>query len=145
MRRCLFKLSARVNVIGQNGHLCCSGLWDFMCFFLLLTSFPQILHGSGALHSRGCNATPNDLTNFSILGCFRLNDSRGFTFSSFSPVMYVILFTAVKLYFCMLNSSNSNVRYQMHVYFPRAKHHLMSQYQLSRPCLNSKNTRLNFN
>lgn len=92
MRRCLLRLSARVSVIGHMGHLCCSGLCDFICFLRLFTSFPQTLQDSGTLKGLLVNAKPNDLTIFSTLANLFVNGSHGFLFSStpqFSPVRYV--------------------------------------------------------
>lgn len=48
IRRCRFKLSARVSTIWHMGHLCCSGLCDFICFFKLTKSLLQTRQVSGA-------------------------------------------------------------------------------------------------
>lgn len=98
IRRCLFRLSARVSIIGHSGHLCCSGLWDFMCFFMLFTSLPHTWHDSGLLYGLLLRVILNDWTMLSKFIILFFSDSCGILFSStplLSPERHVIFFISV--------------------------------------------------
>lgn len=138
IRRCLLRLSARVSTMGHKGHLCCSGLCDFICFFILVTSFPQTLHGHGVPCGLWFKTNLYDLTNDSIFANLWLRGSCGILFSStplFSPAIYVTSSLLLHGLFIMLTISDvtqqslilSNVSFTL--YPKTTSHHFLSHMQ----------------